>query len=146
MNPLRRARVALTTLVGLPELLVRALDDVAAMAQATTVLPTVAERLAAIEDHVVSLDREVTQMRAAVEEIDGRLVGVRSAVDPLSAEFQGVLAAVVPLAAELALVRAAVDRLELPLAEVQTAVAALGEAAARFGRLPRPRRRSVDPP
>ena len=145
MNPLRGGRVALTTLVGLPGLLARALDDIATMAQATTVLPAVAERLAAIEDHVVSLDREVMQMRAAVEEIDGRLVGVRGAVDPLSAEFQGVLAAVAPLAAELALVRAAVDRLELPLADMQTAVAPLGEAAARFGRLPRARRRSPDP-
>jgi hypothetical protein len=138
-----------TSLARLPDMLLRALDDVHAMAQATTVLPAILERLSAIEDHVVSLDAEVALMRAHVQEIDGRLVGVRAAVDPLAAEFQGVLAAVAPLGPELELVRAAIARLELPLVDVHSAVAPLGEAAARVGgltgRLPGSRRRSGPP-
>jgi len=143
------SRAAVTTALALPSLLLRALDDIHAMARSTTVLPDVLERLNSIEDHVTSLDAEVALMRAHVQEIDARLIGIRAAVDPLAAEFQGVLAAVAPLGAELELVRAAVDRLELPLVDVHSAVAPLGEAAARFGglagRLPRSRRREEPP-
>ncbi len=97
MNPLS----VLVGLIAIPRGAVRGIAELAAIPGHLTSLPEVAQRLAAIQARVASLDDEVILMRQGVDSLGTDVVGLRETVKPLEGRL-GRIAGFLPRARQSA--------------------------------------------